>query len=72
LRESGVGLGLAISRRIIDAHGGSISVASEVDEGTTFTVVLRTDAPDAPASIPVKLDESPIQEDRGPLQGGIQ
>jgi len=63
LREDGVGLGLAISRRIIDAHGGSISVASEIDEGTTFTIVLRTDAPDTRASIPARFDESPIQEE---------
>jgi two-component system, OmpR family, sensor kinase len=32
------GLGLAISKAIIDAHNGAISVASVVGEGTTFTV----------------------------------
>ena len=34
------GLGLAISKAIIDAHGGAISVVSAVGEGTTFTVRL--------------------------------
>ena len=34
------GLGLAISKAIIEAHGGTIEVASEKDAGTTFTVRL--------------------------------
>jgi signal transduction histidine kinase len=36
----GVGLGLAISYRIVQEHRGSISVQSEVGRGTTFTVSL--------------------------------
>jgi heavy metal sensor kinase len=34
------GLGLAISKAIIDAHGGSIQVASQLGVGSTFTVKL--------------------------------
>ncbi len=37
----GVGLGLAICRRIALAHGGRIEVTSTVGKGTTFTVWLR-------------------------------
>jgi signal transduction histidine kinase len=32
------GIGLTISKRIIEAHNGSISVASKPSEGTTFTI----------------------------------
>jgi signal transduction histidine kinase len=40
---SGIGLGLPIARDIIAAHGGSISVATEVSRGTTFTIELPAD-----------------------------
>ena len=36
----GTGLGLATSHRIIEQHGGEISVVSKPDEGTTFLILL--------------------------------
>ncbi len=39
-KTRGLGLGLAISREIIERHGGSISVASALGTGTTFTITL--------------------------------
>jgi two-component system, OmpR family, sensor kinase len=39
------GLGLAICKAIIDAHGGGIDVSSRPGEGTTFTVRLPTRSP---------------------------
>jgi signal transduction histidine kinase len=39
-REAGIGLGLAITERIVREHGGEIRVASTVGTGTTFTVEL--------------------------------
>lgn len=39
-KEGGTGLGLSLSKKIIESHGGSISVESKVDEGSTFTIKL--------------------------------
>ncbi|RNC70673.1 MAG: sensor histidine kinase [Desulfuromonadales bacterium] len=39
-REAGIGLGLAITERIVKEHGGEIRVESTAGRGTTFTVVL--------------------------------
>ncbi|MEP7189585.1 MAG: PAS domain S-box protein, partial [Roseiflexaceae bacterium] len=36
----GSGLGLALVRRLVELHGGSISVTSEVERGSRFTVAL--------------------------------
>lgn len=38
--ESGSGLGLALAKRIVEIHKGDLSVSSELDKKTTFTVSL--------------------------------
>jgi signal transduction histidine kinase len=35
-----MGFGLAICKRIIEAHGGTIKVKTTVNKGTTFTIAL--------------------------------
>jgi len=39
-REGGTGLGLALVRRMVQAHQGIVTVESEVGRGTTFRVEL--------------------------------
>ncbi len=38
----GTGLGLFIVKTIVESHGGSVAVESELGEGTTFTILLPT------------------------------
>ena len=43
----GAGLGLPLTRRIVEAHGGAIRASSRVGQGTVFTIELPTEPPDA-------------------------
>jgi two-component system NtrC family sensor kinase len=42
--QKGTGLGLAVIWGIIDNHDGTISVDSELNKGTTFTILLPADS----------------------------
>jgi len=53
-RREGIGLGLAITQRIIEGNGGRIEVESHVGEGTSFAVHL----PVAPAATSTQQESS--------------
>lgn len=46
--KKGWGLGLVLVQAIAEAHGGTVAVESNADEGTTFTLDMLQDARDLP------------------------
>jgi signal transduction histidine kinase len=48
----GVGMGLALAKRVIEAHGGTIDLASQLDVGTTVTFTLPSSSNRTTASGP--------------------
>ena len=53
-KQGGSGLGLPTTRKIIEAHGGRISVQSELGKGTQFTIELP---------VPARLTAEPAKKD---------
>jgi PAS domain S-box-containing protein len=57
-KAQGMGFGLAICKRIVDAHGGRITVESTLGKGTTFTVALPVEQ-----KLKIKDEETLMQQD---------
>ena len=53
--QPGIGLGLATVKRMVQAHGGTVGVCSEIGRGSTFFFDLPEARPAAPAKPELKL-----------------
>ena len=64
--NQGVGLGLAITKKLVGLHGGELGVTSTLGEGTTFRFALplqRTDASEADVEIQGETPDRPLIPD---------
>ena len=59
----GTGLGLALTRQLVEAHGGTITVRSDVGIGSEFTVLLPINRPSEAEAVPAPRCR------RGPADG---
>jgi signal transduction histidine kinase len=49
-KETGMGIGLWLSKAIVDSHQGKIDFTTEINKGTSFTVQLPAETPNVNAS----------------------
>ncbi|UCD74236.1 MAG: FHA domain-containing protein, partial [Phycisphaerales bacterium] len=64
--QRGTGLGLAVTKKIVEEHGGRIALSSQAGEGTTITITLPTDQPSVDSGetrLPRPMPSSELDEE---------
>ncbi len=61
VRRGGSGIALALARRIIEEHGGSIAIDSDAERGTTVRITLPGSAPERTPPRPRKATSRPVE-----------
>lgn len=65
-KDNGTGFGLAIVRRLTELHGGTIQVASDPDQGVSFTFEFPTPLGPAPkTTLPLPDAEAVVRDESG-------
>lgn len=59
-KAKGMGFGLPVCKRVVEAHGGKISVESAIALGTTFTVSIPLNPPETEEKVWVTVPESQL------------
>ena len=67
-KTKGTGLGLSVVHKIIENHGGSIEVSSDIGKGSTFTIVLPSHGARSPIEVE-EIDQTLERRISGKLRG---
>jgi PAS domain S-box-containing protein len=59
----GTGLGLALVKQLAELHGGSVTVTSQIGQGSCFTVILPLGQPVEPVTLEKTIEEAKIVEE---------